>query len=120
MAIQQPQSTDRTNSPDHALSHRIFANDENAPVLSVVVGSDGKVSVELNTVVEDLSSQCNGSNQIFTTVETIKSVIWLVLGGGQILIDSVHFAKTGVKEITTYFDTPLIGGSILYVKFVKA
>ena len=45
MTILQPQSTDTLNSPDHALSHRVFANDGSAPVESVVVSSTGNVGV---------------------------------------------------------------------------
>jgi len=45
MAIQQPASDDKLNSPDHALSHRVFANDDSAPVQSVVVDSDGVASI---------------------------------------------------------------------------
>ena len=45
MTIQQPLSTDPLNSPDHALSHRIFANDSAAPVESVVVDSNGNVGI---------------------------------------------------------------------------
>jgi len=41
MSIQQPQSNDFLNSPDHSLSHRTFANDDSAPVKKVVVDSNG-------------------------------------------------------------------------------
>jgi len=45
MSIQQPTSTDKLSSPDHSLSHRVFANDHAAPAESVVVDSEGKVGV---------------------------------------------------------------------------
>ena len=41
MAIEQPQSTDKLNSPDHSLMHRIIAVDVAAPVQSLVVDSGG-------------------------------------------------------------------------------
>lgn len=41
MATQQPVSTDKLNSPDHSLSHRVFANDSSAPIKTVVVNSSG-------------------------------------------------------------------------------
>lgn len=41
MATQQPQDTDKLNSPGHSLSHRVFANDDSAPVKKVVVNSSG-------------------------------------------------------------------------------
>ena len=45
MAIQQPQSTDKLNSPDHALSHRVFANDNAAPNKSIVVKANGDIEI---------------------------------------------------------------------------
>ena len=45
MAIQQPISSNTLNSPDHSLSHRVFANDNAAPVQSVVVSSTGNVGI---------------------------------------------------------------------------
>jgi len=44
MAISQPISTDPLNSPDHSLSHRVFANDDSSPVQSVVISSTGMVT----------------------------------------------------------------------------
>ena len=41
MSIQQPQNIDHLNSPDHSLSHRVFANDNEAPVKKIVVDSNG-------------------------------------------------------------------------------
>lgn len=43
MAIQQPVATDKQNSPDHSLSHRVFANDDAAPAKAVVVDSSGNI-----------------------------------------------------------------------------
>jgi hypothetical protein len=45
MAIQQPISSDYLNSPPHSLSHRVFANDNAAPVQTVVVDANGKVGI---------------------------------------------------------------------------
>jgi len=59
MTIQLPQSTDSLNSPDHALSHRVFANDSAAPEQSVVVGADGKVIVDTLTPSEILISDAD-------------------------------------------------------------
>jgi len=44
MTIQQPASISLQNSPDHSLSHRVFANDDAAPVLSITVDSSGNVT----------------------------------------------------------------------------
>jgi len=38
---EQPQSTDKLNSPDHSLLHRQIAADASAPVESLAIDSDG-------------------------------------------------------------------------------
>lgn len=55
MAIQQPTSSSPLDSPDHSLSHRVFANDDAAPVQSVVVDSAGRVGVATATPTEKLT-----------------------------------------------------------------
>lgn len=45
MTIMQPAVTDFLNSPDHSLSHRVFANDDAAPVKAVVVDKDGNIII---------------------------------------------------------------------------
>lgn len=49
MAILQPISTDKLNSPDHSLSHRAFANDTAAPAKSIVIDSAGLVGIGTET-----------------------------------------------------------------------
>lgn len=49
MTIQQPTSTNFLNNPDHALSHRIFANDDSAPVKSIVVDASGNIGINQET-----------------------------------------------------------------------
>lgn len=45
MTIQQPTPTSLQNNPDHALSHRVFANDDSAPDEAVVVDANGHVGI---------------------------------------------------------------------------
>jgi len=47
MSISQPIATDKLNSPDHSLSHRVFANDPSASVKAVVVDASN------NTLIGD-------------------------------------------------------------------
>jgi len=49
MAIQQPVIGDKLISPDHSLSHRVFANDDSAPVKSVVADSAGNIGIGTET-----------------------------------------------------------------------
>ena len=51
MAIQQPLGTDPLNIPDHALSHRVFANDNASPDQSVVVDNIGNVLIDKDLTV---------------------------------------------------------------------
>jgi hypothetical protein len=55
MAIQQPTSTDLLSSPDHSLSHRVFANDNAAPVQSIVADSNGNIGIGTLTPLAKLS-----------------------------------------------------------------
>ncbi|HDO20114.1 MAG TPA: hypothetical protein ENG81_01125 [Candidatus Bathyarchaeota archaeon] len=48
---------------------------------------------------EDLTSQCDGANIVFTTANSIRAVLWLSLYGGMI-IEGIDFEITGDKEIT--------------------
>lgn len=49
MAILQPQGTQFLNTHDHAEQHRIFANDEAAPVQSIKALSDGRIELGYGT-----------------------------------------------------------------------
>ena len=74
MSIQQPTSSDRLNSPDHSKSHRVFANDDSAPVKKVTVDADG------NTYVGDYEGGNRtkiDSDGVVTLEGTAKR--WLVL-----------------------------------------
>jgi hypothetical protein len=83
MAIQQPISTNTQNSPDHSLSHRVFANDSSSPAQSVVVNSDGTTSItkgrigNVNVVtdtyiilVTDETVVCNKTTNFTVTLPT--------------------------------------------------
>ena len=45
MAINQPTASDQLSSPDHSLSHRVFANDSAAAVKAVVVDASNNIKV---------------------------------------------------------------------------
>ena len=45
MAVSQPISTDKLNSPDHSLAHRVFANDTGSSVKAVVVDASNNVLI---------------------------------------------------------------------------
>ena len=48
MAIQQPIATNKQNSPDHSLSHRVFANDGSADAKTIVASTGGKVGFSVD------------------------------------------------------------------------
>jgi len=45
MAIEQPTSTDKQSNPDHALSHRVFANDPSATAKAVTVDATNNTKI---------------------------------------------------------------------------
>lgn len=59
MAIQQPISTDPLSSPNHSLSHRVFANDNAAPVESIIVDAAGDVTIAENIYADNLAPILN-------------------------------------------------------------
>jgi len=61
MTIQQPAGTDKQNSPDHSLSHRVFANDDAAPAQSIVVDSGGDVKTTGKLYFGDATPMITGS-----------------------------------------------------------
>ena len=56
MAIAQPQSTDKLNSPDHAKQHRVIASDPAADDESLTVDGSSDVSVANNLAVGTLTT----------------------------------------------------------------
>ena len=73
MAIQQPIGSDTLNSPSHSLSHRVFANDSEAPVKSVVVDSTGEVGIGTETPNSTLHT--NGSVSYAYVAKTANYVL---------------------------------------------
>lgn len=70
----------------------------------------------LLTAPENLTSQCDGSNQVFTTTRSIKAVLWVnIYGGG--LIEGEDFTITDDKEITLSTFAPETGEE-LFVKYI--
>jgi hypothetical protein len=73
MAITLPVAADTLDSPDHSLSHRVFANDSAAPEQSVVVDSNGVASFKVPHMMQsDLTDQAiaNVSNAQLITFNT--------------------------------------------------
>ena len=69
--IQQPQSTDTLNSPDHAKSHRVFANDDKAPDESIVIDADGNVDIAKRITKQGTFAEIYISNN--STAQSIPS-----------------------------------------------
>ena len=71
MAIQQPVAGNPLNNPDHSLSHRVIANDNAAPVQSIVVSSTGNVGIGTTSPTSKLH---NAGNTAFTPIaKTVAS-----------------------------------------------
>jgi hypothetical protein len=65
MAISQPITTDKLNSPDHSLMHRQIATDPSAAVKSMCVDSAGNVGIGIETPATKLD--VNGTLKVSST-----------------------------------------------------
>src|ERR1035437_2879392 len=83
MAIQQPISSNTLNSPDHSLSHRVVANDNAAPVQSVVVSSTGNVGI--GTTGPRVKTEISSTNASATPLGSVVADGGLLLGDGGIV-----------------------------------
>jgi len=61
MAINQPVGTDKQNSPDHSLSHRVIANDDSASVKTIVASTGGKVGIGVDAPTAALHVKAGGA-----------------------------------------------------------
>jgi hypothetical protein len=69
MTIQQPVSSNTLSSPDHSLSHRVFANDDAAPIKTIVVDASGNVLIGNQGATNYLNIATTG---LLTLVGTAK------------------------------------------------
>jgi hypothetical protein len=99
MAILQPASGDKTNSPDHSLMHRIIAVDPAAPVESLTVDSDGDTSSNvpygcfISTVNQTIANTTTAYPITYTNALDSRSV---TLSNNS----RINIAKTGDYLIT--------------------
>jgi len=108
MAIQQPLSTDPLSAPDHALSHRVFANDSAAPNESIVVDSTGQVGI--GTATPTMALDVNGSGN-FAGAVTVGTNLTVT---GTILSGIWHGTTIGVGYGGTGTSTTFTQGSVVY------
>lgn len=118
MAIQQPLGGNTLSSPDHSLSHRVFANDDAAPVMSVTVDSDGRtkaaygyagavsvVTDTYNVLVTDEVVVCNKTSQFTVTLPQLPLVGQRItiknIGTGNVVIDGFSLDTIdGAQSVT--------------------
>lgn len=77
---------------------------------------DGKTELSKILTPENLSSQCNGSNLVFTTANSISKLTWVSLNGA-LLIEGLDLTFSG-NEITLSCSAPA-NGEKLYVLYIK-
>lgn len=115
MSIQQPTSSNTLNSPDHSLSHRVFANDDSAPVQTVVVDSSGKVGI--GTITPDTKFQVVGDTKLgddntnYVEIGTTGDTVFvgssgLSFGGISVKDNAVTMTLNSAARVqVTVFDT---------------
>lgn len=67
-------------------------------------------------VPENLTSQINGITQVFSTINTLNSILWVSLNG-QMIMEDIDFTKTNTNEITLTTIVPAIGEQ-LFIKYI--
>ena len=118
MAIQQPLGGNTLNSPDHSLSHRVFANDDAAPVMSVTVDSYGRTKSAYGYIgnvteatdtyqilVTDEVVICNKSSQFTVTLPQLAEVGQRItikdIGTGNVVVDGFSLDTIdGAQNVT--------------------
>ncbi len=91
------------------------------PVRRGIMGVRGEIAKVkagfsvINSLPENLSSQCDNSNKVFTTDRDINSILVIHYNGG-LLTEGVEANKTGDKELTLLFAP--ISGDDLRLKYI--
>ena len=104
MAILQPISSDKLNSPDHSLSHRVFANDPAASVKSLVVDVNDNIGIGVESPQEKLG--VNGIINIpKASTNGIKvDLITPTFGFADIIGDQFSKNTGGTKPLLTTYN----------------
>ncbi|MFA7301837.1 MAG: hypothetical protein WC069_06025, partial [Candidatus Shapirobacteria bacterium] len=102
MAINLPIGTDPLSLPDHALSHRVFANDDAAPVQSVVVDSTGKVTISQDIIALSFITDGGLSSQFLKGDGSLDGSVYLTsLSGALLATGGVVGATSQYQQFTT-------------------
>lgn len=110
MAIQQPAITDFQSSPDHSLSHRVFANDNAAPVKSVVADSAGRIGVGTDTPTANLHIKAGGtaaSSAPFKLTTQANGLTVVEQGAMELVGNSLQFTQLAKRRGVAMTQSPL-------------
>lgn len=92
-----------------------------ADVVSLIAQSSASTLASLVASLlvppEDLTAQCDGTNLVFTTTNSIQAIIWVSVSGGMI-IEGIDFTITGDKEITLSTFAPDPTYDQLLIKYI--
>lgn len=104
----------QTEIPALKKAHRKGASFKivNHPALRLILN----LFSSLNDDPEDVSSQCTGSNIVFTTTKDINVLFYISQNGG-LLIKGKDFTVTGLRQITLSIPAPL-AGETLHIKYL--
>ena len=82
MAISQPVSTDKLNSPDHSLMHRQIATDPSAPVQSLTISSTGNLGGTCLQNTNPTNLLSNGDFENWSAGTSVAPDGWTLQGAG--------------------------------------
>ena len=98
MAIQQPIGTNLLPTPDHALSHRVFANDGGAPNKAIVVGGNGNVGIGVDAPTAVLHLKAGTADANTGQIKLENSVLLAAPEAGCIEFSDGRFYVTGTAK----------------------
>jgi hypothetical protein len=93
MAVSQPVATDKLNSPSHSLMHRQIATDPSASAKSVVIDSNDRLGIGIETPETSL----HNAGGVSLNVTTVNSATYDLLVTDTIL----HVTYTGTGAVTS-------------------
>ncbi len=119
MTILQPNDNDLLSSPNHGLSHRVFANDDSAPVKSIIVDSDGNVVLDKSS---GRGIKVDSGTPTFPWHDLTGAVVVKLTGGGRPIfttykgnIEEYQFAVNDKAEFTYHIPHNYVPGSDIHL-----
>jgi len=98
MAISQPTASDQLSSPDHSLSHRVFANDNAASDKTIVASTGGNVGIGVDSPTAVLHLKAGTATANTGQVKFENSTLLATPEAGSLEFNDGRFYVTGTAK----------------------